>query len=90
MTRMGSICLAGLVVSALALITAQHQARKRFIEIDAEQATTKRLADEYTQLQLEQSTWATHKRVEAVASRQLGMRSPDATSTVVITQGPKP
>ena len=90
MTRMGFFLLTGLVVSALGVITSQHQARKRFIELDNEQATARRLDEEYTQLQLEQSTWATHKRVEAVAVRQLGMKTPDAGSTIVVSAQGQP
>ena len=84
MSRMAFVLLFGLVACALGVITSQHQARKRFIELEAEQSTGKRLEEEYTQLTLEQSTWGTHKRVEAVASRQLGMKLPDAQSTVVV------
>jgi cell division protein FtsL len=43
------------------------------------------LDEEWTQLQLEQSTWATSRRVEQVASKQLGMRTPDAATTVILT-----
>ena len=84
MSRISFVLLFALVACALGVITSQHQARKRFIELEAEQATSKRLEEEYTQLTLEQSTWGTHKRVEAVASRQLGMKLPDAQSTVVV------
>lgn len=73
------------IVAALSVITSQHKARKLFIELETEQATTRKLGEEWTQLQLEQGTWATHKRVEAMASRQLGMRLPDASNTVIIT-----
>jgi cell division protein FtsL len=90
MSRGGFVLLTALVVSALSVITSQHQARKRFIELDNEQTTAKRLDEEYTQLQLEQSTWATHKRVEGVASRQLGMKLPDTTSTVIIPAVARP
>ena len=74
-----------LIVAALSVITSQHKARKLFTELETEQATTRKLAEEWTQLQLEQGTWATHKRVEAMASRSLGMRTPDASNTVIIT-----
>lgn len=74
-----------IVIAALSVITSQHKARKLFIELETEQAATQKLGEEWTQLQLEQGTWATHKRVEAMASRQLGMRLPDASSTVIIT-----
>ena len=87
MGRTGVLLLTALVVSALGTITSQHQARKRFIELDTAQLAAKQLDEEFTQLQLEQSTWATHKRVEGVASRQLGMKLPDPASTVVVTAG---
>jgi len=76
---------------ALGVITSQHQSRKLFAELENEQLAAQKLATEFTQLQLEQGTWATHTRVEQVASRRLGMRQPDAASTIVITVGePKP
>jgi cell division protein FtsL len=83
-SRVNVLLLAMVVACALGVITSQHQARKRFIELEAEQDSARKLEEEWTQLQLEQSTWGTHKRVEAVASRQLGMRPPDASSTVVL------
>ncbi len=85
MTRVNALLLVLLVACALAVVTSQHQARKLFIDLEAEQAAAKRLEEEFTQLQLEQSTWATNKRIEAVASRSLGMRVPDPTTTVVVT-----
>ena len=85
MARLNLVLLVAVIACALGVITSQHQARKRFIELETEQAGAKKLAEEWTQLQLEQSTWATHKRVEAVAAKSLGMRLPDASSTVVVT-----
>lgn len=73
-----------LVLCALALITSQHNARKLFTELTREQEAAKQIDVEWGQLQLEQSTWATNKRVESLASRKLGMHQPDASSTVVI------
>lgn len=85
MTRVSFILLALVVACALAVITSQHRARKLFVELEGEQATAKKLDEELTQLQLEQGTWATNTRVEQVAQKRLGMRQPDAESTVVIT-----
>jgi cell division protein FtsL len=90
MTRINLVLLTLLVACALGVITAQHQARKRFIELEGGQASAKKLDEEWTQLQLEQSTWATNKRVESVAARQLGMKLPDPGSTVVLTIEAKP
>ena|SRR5688572_48088 len=91
MGRLNAALLVLVIVSALGVITSQHQARRLFIDVETEQATAKKLADEWTQLQLEQGTWATNKRVEAVASKQLGMRLPDPSTTVVVTlPSPRP
>jgi cell division protein FtsL len=83
--RVNAVLLVLVIVSALSVITSQHKARKLFIELEHEQTRATRLGEEWTQLQLEQSTWATHKRVEALASQQLGMRLPDPSSTAIIT-----
>ena len=73
------------MLSAMGVVTSQHRARKYFNDLEVGQAQAKKLDEELGQLQLEQSTWATHKRLEAVASKELGMRLPDAASTVVVT-----
>jgi cell division protein FtsL len=85
MTRANLLLLAIAVACALGVITAQHKSRKLFIDLEAGQAEAKRLEEEFTQLQLEQGTWATHKRVEALAARSLGMRLPEPGTTRVVT-----
>ena len=85
MLRANVLLLALVVGCALGVITSQHHARKLFNDLESEQNAAKRLDEEFSQLQLEQSTWATNKRVEAVAARQLGMRLPDPSSTVILT-----
>ena len=90
MTKVNLLLLALLVACALAVVTSQHQARKLFSDLEGEQAVAKRLDEEFTQLQLEQSTWATNKRVEALASKSLGMRLPAPATTVVVTLGAAP
>jgi cell division protein FtsL len=84
MARLNALLLVAAIACALGVITSQHRARKLFAEIDAEQAQAKRLDDEWTQLQLEQGTWATHKRVQALAASQLGMRFADPSTTVIV------
>jgi cell division protein FtsL len=84
MARLNALLLVVLVVCALGVITSQHRARKLFIDLELAQGAAKKLDEEWTQLQLEQGTWATHKRVEALASKSLGMRLPDPASTRVI------
>jgi cell division protein FtsL len=84
MARLNFLLLAALTVCALALVTSQHQARKLYVELQKEQDLAKQLDVEWGQLQLEQSTWATHARVEKLAVRALGMRVPAANRIQVI------
>jgi len=91
MARASFVLLVLLVACAIGTIASQHQARKAFIELETEQSRARKLQEEFTQLQLEQGTWGTHKRVEAIAAKSLGMKLPDATTTIVITrEGARP
>jgi cell division protein FtsL len=88
--RVNLLLLVLVIACALGVITSQHQARKRFVEIEGEQAAARKIAEEFTQLQLEQSTWATHQRVATIASNQLGMRLPDPSTTTILTLEARP
>ena len=91
MTRVNLVLLALATACALGVVTSQHRARQLFADLESEQAVAKKLEEERTQLQLEQGTWATSKRVEAIAAKGLGMKLPDAASTVVVnTRGAAP
>ena len=70
--------------SAIALVYTKHESRKLFVEL--EELTTERdeLNIEWGQLQIEQSTWATHGRIEQVASDKLSLVRPEATEVFVI------
>ena len=72
------------VVSAMALIFTKHESRKLFVEL--EQLTSERdaLNIEWGQLQIEQSTWATHARIEKVAIEDLLLTRPGPAEIYVI------
>ena len=76
-----------LIACALSVVTSQHKARKLFVELEKEQELARQLAVEWDQLQLEQSTWAMHTRVEKIATGQLHMRMPDASRIRVVPFG---
>ena len=84
MVRFNLLLLAALIACALALVTSQHQARKLYVELQKEQELAHQLEVEWGQLQLEASTWATHARVEKLATRALGMRVPPASRVQVV------
>jgi len=76
MAKANLVLLAIVIACALALVTAQHQARKLYVELQKEQELAKQLEVEWGQLQLEQSTWGTHGRVERLARDDLHMVIP--------------
>lgn len=82
--RLIFILLALLVACALALVASQHTARKLYVELQREEATAKKIDVEWGQLQLEQGTWATHGRIERIATRDLNMRLPVAARIEVV------
>ena len=89
---LGLVVLATLA-SALGVVYAKHENRKLFIELQALQAERDAMNVEWGQLQLEQSTQATHARVDAEARGRLGMQSPDPGAIVIINsvaQGSRP
>ncbi|HEV7930217.1 MAG TPA: cell division protein FtsL [Nitrosospira sp.] len=94
MTRINILLTLILIACALSVVTSQHKARKLFVELENEQALARQLTIEWGQLQLEQSTWAMHTRVEKIATEQLHMRLPDASRVQIISlsapAGPAP
>lgn len=88
MTRLNLLLFAGLVACALALVTSQHQARKLYVQLEREQERAKQLEIEFGQLQLEQSTWAMHSRIEKIATHQLDMRVPPPSRIQVVPVEP--
>ncbi len=90
MARLNLILLAVLVACALSVVTSQHQARKLYVELQKEQETARKLDVEWGQLQLEQSTWAMHARIEKIASGQLMMRVPPASRIQVVVPDAAP
>ena len=85
MARLNLILLTILVVCALSVVTSQHKSRKLYVELQKERELAKQFEVEWGQLQLEQSTWAMHARIEKIASGQLMMRVPPAARVQVVT-----
>lgn len=82
--RITLLLLASLIACAMVAVSSQHKARKLFVELERERAKAKQLEVEWGQLQLEQGTWATHSRVERIATRELNMKLPAATRIEVV------
>ena len=78
MIKLNIVLSVVVLVCALALVTSQHEVRKLFTELTRQQEAAKQIDVEWGQLQLEQSTWAMHARIEKIASGHLQMRVPSA------------
>jgi cell division protein FtsL len=76
MVRLNITLLCIAIICALSVVTSQHNARKRYTELQKEQKLAHDLEVEWGRLQLEQSTWAMHARIEVEATRQLMMLVP--------------
>lgn len=80
-----AVVLGGLVVlSALAVVDSQHRSRALFVELQALERDAANLETEWGRLQLEQSTWATHGRIERIAREELDMRLPGLERTEIV------
>lgn len=77
--------LAALIfATALAVVFSTHTSRKLFVEMEELLKIRDDLNAEWGRLQLEQSTWATHGRIEQAASDKLDMVIPSPGSVVIV------
>lgn len=84
MTKLSLLLVGILIVCALGVVTSQHRARKLYAELQHEQEFAKQMNTEFGQLQLEQSTWSMHSRIEKIAAERLHMRVPDQAKIQVV------
>jgi cell division protein FtsL len=85
--KLNLLLTAILVGCALSLVNAQYQARHLFIQLERAQALSRQLDIDWSQLQLDQSTFGKHERIEAIARRDLDMTPLTAARTQYLTQG---
>lgn len=78
------VVLSLVVASALAVIYSTYKNRQLFSELQQQSRQTIRLEEEWGRLLLEQSTWASHERIERLARTQLKMKVPDPKSVIVV------
>ncbi|MDX1482818.1 MAG: cell division protein FtsL [Woeseiaceae bacterium] len=76
----GLVC----VIAALALVYTKHESRKLFVELESLTRERDELNIEWGQLQIEQSTWSTHGRIEQVALDDLALVKPAPDDVYVI------
>jgi cell division protein FtsL len=80
------LLLLAVIGTAISASFARHQGRKLFNELQYLESERDGMNVEWGQLQLEQSTHATHGKVENAARKRLGMRIPDPEQVVILYQ----
>ncbi len=71
-------------VSAISVVSVKHQSRKLFVELQGLERARDAMQVEWGQLQLEQSVWATHDRIQRIARDRLDLYVPPASKTVLV------
>ncbi|MCL6554745.1 MAG: cell division protein FtsL [Burkholderiales bacterium] len=84
MIRLNLVLLGIVVACALGVVTSQHKARQLYAELQHAEEQAKNMNTEYGQLQLEQSTWSMHARIEKIASERLQMKVPEPSRIHVL------
>ena len=72
------------IATAIACVYARHESRKQFTALQVLIGERDTLEVEWGRLQIEQSTWSTHSRVERLARRKMKMRNPGAAEIMVV------
>jgi|TARA_B100001250_G_scaffold72479_1_gene58872 cell division protein FtsL len=62
----------------------KHFARQNFIELESLNRERDRLQIEWGRLQLEESTWSTHPRIESIARDELSLILPEQDKVVIL------
>jgi cell division protein FtsL len=65
---------------------AKHRARQLFVELEELNREQDRLQIDWWRLQIEQSTWATHARIEALARERLQLTNPSDEQLVLVAE----
>lgn len=72
------------LLSALTVVYAKYKSRTLFAELQALKTEKDDLDVEWGQLQLEQSTWTAHGRIEGIARSRLGLTLPIPKQVVIV------
>lgn len=75
-----------ILICAFATIHSTHACRALYTQLQELESSQWYLQEDYGRLLLEQSTWASHYRVEKVARGDLGMSAPNLEHFKVVSQ----
>ncbi|MEM7405977.1 MAG: cell division protein FtsL [Pseudomonadota bacterium] len=79
-----AVVFVSVIVTSISVVYVKHRNRALFVELQLLERERDRLNTEWTKLRLESSAWATHDRLEQVASKRLSLRVPRAEDMEVV------
>jgi len=79
------ILVSALFISAMGVVYARHISRQLYSELRHLQVVRDNLQVEWSKLEIEESTWSTHPRIEHLANSRLDMQLPQQEQLVIIT-----
>ena len=83
----GVLVLAACVVaSGVWIVDVEHRSRELFIETEELNRELDRLQTDWGRLQIEQGTYATHSRIEALVRQRLQLTVPTGDQLVVVVE----
>ena len=86
----GVLALAAAVVaSGVWIVEVEHRSRQLFVETEELNRELDRLQTDWGRLQIEQGTYATHSRIEALARDKLQLTEPAGDQLVVVVEPPQ-
>lgn len=83
-TRVALLLGAAILLSSLGAVSASHQTRQLFGELERARLEHDRLLEQRGRLLLERSTFSAYNRVESVAVETLGMQAPAPSDTRLV------
>ena len=81
---LSAILAAAVLTTALSVVQASHRCRQYFAQLQTLETEQWRMQEQWGRLLLEQSTWASHHRVEQLARKELDMRLPSTDELEVV------
>ncbi len=84
--RLNILLLILSILSAMALVQSQYEARKLFTELDRTVAQSRQLETDHQRLQVEKRAQATPLRLEQLARDKIGMQTATPAVTVYVQE----
>jgi cell division protein FtsL len=79
-----TILFAAVMATAISVVYSKHKTRMLFVELQQLNKEVVSLNTEWGRLQLEQSAWSDHGRIDQIARQKLGMVNPEAEQVAFI------